>query len=94
MMIVGGKCNAVFSLGGWSPVFGWLCSGGFRLGKAWGYRGRRACHREKKCEYEAEAASQEGLTTEYARRERVRKLRDMCFEANGMVLISREVVSR
>lgn len=48
----------------------------------------------KKCEYEAEAASQEGLTTEYARRERVRKLRDMCFEANGMVLISREVVSR
>lgn len=46
----------------------------------------------KKCEYEAEAASQEGLTTEYARQERVRKLRDMCFEANGMVLVSRKVV--
>lgn len=47
----------------------------------------------KKCVYEAEAAAQEGLTTDSARKERVRKLRDLCFEANGMVLIKREVVT-
>lgn len=46
----------------------------------------------KKCEYEAEAHSQDGLTNESVRRERVRKLRDMCFEANGMFRIRREYV--
>lgn len=48
----------------------------------------------KKCEYEAEAHSQEGLTSESARRDRYRKLRDMCFEANGMILVRREYKER
>lgn len=46
----------------------------------------------KKCVYEAESASQEGLTSESMRKERVRKLRDMCLEANGMVRIKQETV--
>ncbi|CAA7612003.1 conserved exported hypothetical protein [Candidatus Terasakiella magnetica] len=46
----------------------------------------------KRCEYEAEANSQDGITSDSMRRERVRKLRDMCFEANGMILVKREYV--
>jgi len=46
----------------------------------------------KKCEYEAEAHSQEGLTDKSMREDRVRKLRDMCLEANGMVRVRQEYV--
>ncbi|TAN58017.1 MAG: hypothetical protein EPN20_16820 [Magnetospirillum sp.] len=46
----------------------------------------------KKCEYEAEAHSEEGVMKDNMRHERVKKLRDMCLEANGMVRIKQEFI--
>ena len=46
----------------------------------------------KKCIYEAEAHTEVGINDESIRQERLKKLRDMCLEANGMVMKSREFV--
>ena len=46
----------------------------------------------KRCIYEAESNAEIGIVSDFDRKERIRKLRDMCLEANGMVLIKREIV--
>lgn len=42
------------------------------------------------CMFEANKHSQEGLLSEDAKQERIKKLRDLCLEAKGYKLISRE----
>ena len=44
----------------------------------------------KNCVFEANKHSQEGLLSESAQNERIKKLRDLCFESKGYKLISRK----
>ncbi len=41
----------------------------------------------QKCQYEAEAHTEEGTLEGWKREERVHKLMDLCLKANGMIVV-------